>query len=84
MTYYIGGTWNGQQVSNEEMINSEIIDFGEKLNSVGHQRKIYRKMQVSFHGTVKTFYVIEGKNPIDFRDQIIDLWDQVKTDIYAI
>ncbi|WP_368568161.1 hypothetical protein [Acinetobacter nosocomialis] len=84
MTYFIGGSWDGKQVPIEEMINSEIVDFGEKLNSVGKQRKIYRKMQVSFHGTIKTFYIIEGKNPIDFRDQIIDLWDQVKTDVYAI
>lgn len=84
MTYYIGGSKSGQQVASEDMHNSAICDFGEKLKVVGQERKYYRKMQISFHGTIKTFFVIEGKKPIDCRDQIIELWDQVKTDVYAI
>ncbi|MGB8808430.1 MAG: hypothetical protein WCD17_03575 [Acinetobacter calcoaceticus] len=84
MTYFIGGSWSGQEVAVEKMHNSEIVDFDEKLSFIGQQRKSYRKLQVSYHGTVKTFFIIEGKKPIDFRDQIIDLWDEVKTDIYAI
>ncbi|AWL18579.1 hypothetical protein DIW83_05820 [Acinetobacter nosocomialis] len=84
MTYYIGGSKSGQQVAFEDMHNSEICDFGEKLRAFDQQRKYYRKLQISFHGTVKTFFVIDGKKPIDCRDQIIDLWDQVKTDVYAI
>ncbi|MBS5201527.1 MAG: hypothetical protein KHY99_15265 [Acinetobacter sp.] len=84
MSYYIGGSKNGQQVSFEDMHKDDICDFGEKLSSIGQQRKFYRKLQISYHGTVKTFFIIDGKKPIESRDQIIDLWDQVKTDIYAI
>ncbi|MDC5618190.1 hypothetical protein OIN82_14300 [Acinetobacter baumannii] len=84
MTYFIGGSQNGMQVASEDMHKNKICDFGEKLKTVGQQRKYYRKLQISFHGTVKTFFIIDGKTPMGCRDQIIELWDQVKTDIYAI
>lgn len=84
MTYFIGGSISGQPVPVEELHKDAICDVNEKMRFAGQERKYYRKLQISFHGTVKTFYVIDGKKPIDFRDQIIDLWDQVKTDVYAI
>ncbi|SDY60280.1 hypothetical protein [Acinetobacter kyonggiensis] len=84
MTYFIGGNWNGQNVPLEELHKNEITDFGEKSKGISLNRKLYKKTKINLLGTTKIFYLIEGSKPIDHRDQIIDLWDKVETETYAI
>ena len=84
MTYFIGGSYNGEKVATEELHKDEIADFGEKINSLQQKRKYYRRTKVSFHGTIKTFYILEGGKPIDHRDAILELWEDTPTDVYAI
>lgn len=84
MTYFIGGGYNGKEVPFDKIHEQVIVDFSGPTKSVYVQRKQYIRTQVSFHGTVKTFYIIEGCKPIEHRDQILALWESVKTDVYAI
>ncbi|AUM25908.1 hypothetical protein [Acinetobacter pittii] len=86
MSLFIGGHHHGQLLSKDESdlkLESIPKQYGSKT---GMQRptESYIRTQVSFHGEVKTFYIISGKQPIEMRDEIINLWDQVKSDIYAI
>lgn len=86
MSLFIGGHHHGQLLSKDESdlkLESIPKQYGSKT---GMQRptESYIRTQVIFHGEVKTFYIISGKQPIEMRDEIINLWDQVKSDIYAI
>ncbi|MCT9288098.1 hypothetical protein KTH76_02170 [Acinetobacter baumannii] len=86
MTLFIGGHHHGQFLSKDESdlkLESIPKQYGPRT---GMQRptESYFTTQVSFQGEVKTFYIISGKQPIEMRDEILDLWDQVKSDIYAI
>lgn len=86
MTYFIGGNSSGQLVERKHLDckdQSISMPFGP-LSGMKRPEDRYLRRSVSFHGTIKTFYLIEGSKPIDHRDQIIDLWDKVETDVYAI
>ena len=86
MTLFIGGHQHGQFLSKDELdLKPESIpkQYGPRT-CMQRPTESYYRTQVSFHGEVKTFYIISGKQPIEMRDEIINLWDQVKSDIYAI
>lgn len=86
MTYFIGGPVHGQSLDQNHLDSKESqisVSYGP---NTGMQRptEMYNRTQVSFHGEVKTFYIISNQQPIELRDEILALWDQVKSDIYAI
>lgn len=86
MTYFIGGNSSGQVVGQNELdLRQQRVPRSYGPHT-GMQRpqEFYIRTGVSHEGTSKTFYIIEGSKPIDHRDQILKLWDEVKTDIYAI
>ncbi|WPP87492.1 hypothetical protein [Acinetobacter pittii] len=86
MTYLIGGHAHGQSADQKDLdLKSSCIvaPYGPRT---GMQRptEFYNRTQVSFHGEVKTFYILSSKKPIELRDEILEFWDQVKTDVYSI
>lgn len=86
MTYFIGGNFSGQVVDQKHLDSKDPVvskSYGAHTGMT-RPRESYIRTSVSSEGNVKTFYIIDGSKPIDHRDQIIDLWDEVETDVYAI
>lgn len=84
MTYFIGGTLHGKKVPQDKLYDTNIPDWEEKLTTIAAKRKSYKPLKISFEGTIKTFFIIEGAQPIDFRSEILELWTNVPTEVYAI
>ncbi|MBJ9956087.1 hypothetical protein LF296_11720 [Acinetobacter vivianii] len=84
MTFYIGGHMSGSLVETEEMDKAQILKPYSPYTGIARPVCVYARRQISFQGTVKSFYILETEEPIVHRDQILALWDQVETDIYVI
>ncbi|MBJ8440044.1 hypothetical protein [Acinetobacter junii] len=84
MTFYIGGSCSGLLVEQQELHNDTILKPFGPYTGFSRKHDVYTRRKISFHGTVKTFYLLDSVDPKDCRDQILELWDKVKTDIYTI
>lgn len=84
MTFYIGGHMSGSLVETEEKDKAQILISHSPYTGLSRPVYVYVRRKVSFQGTVKSFYILEAEEPIDHRDLILELWDQVETDIYVI
>lgn len=86
MSFFIGGSLSGNKVDSSHILNNanriENI-LRVKLGSQ-NEKEYYSKVKVSFNGTVKSYFILDGEEPVRHRDLIIKLWDGVETDIYAI
>jgi len=86
MSFFIGGSLNGAKVDSSHILNNENRienTLKVKLGSPS-EKEYYFKVKVNFNGTVKSYFILDGEEPIKHRDLIIELWDDVETDIYAI
>lgn len=86
MTFFIGGNSCGEAVSQNDLdLKLEKIPkkFGQHAG-LNRASDVYVRKQLTFQGETKTFYILEGNEPKDFRDKILGKWDWVETDIYSL
>lgn len=83
MTFFIGGKFDGDAVGIEDLHKSEV---GKSYGSGFSKRPVecYVRTKVNFNGNIKTFYILDGEHPSAFKKEIVELWDQVETEVYAI
>lgn len=70
--------------SGKRFIGEGVVDRVEDGRVSPSEKEYYFKVKVNFNGTVKSYFILDGEEPIKHRDLIIELWDDVETDIYAI
>ena len=84
MQFFIGGHHCSAQVDpKDENKNSICMLYGPRTG-MERRKEIYQRLQISLNGTIKTFFVVSGENPANYKQQILALWDQVETDVYPI
>lgn len=86
MTYFIGGTSHGLKVKQDflDCKDDHITMSIGALTGIQRQSETYVRTQINFQNEIKTFFIIDGKEPKDFRDEIVAKWDWVKTEIYSL
>ncbi|MGI1795238.1 hypothetical protein [Acinetobacter sp. YH12041] len=84
MLFYVGGHLNGQEVSFEDSCNKRVgKPFGPRTG-ISRPVEYYSRKQINHNGTIKSFYILDGINPQEHREQILQIWNSVDTDVYAI
>ena len=84
MLFYVGGHLNGQEVSSEDSFKKQVgKPFGLKTG-MSRPVEYYSRKQINHNGTIKSFYILNGIDPQEYREQILQIWNIVDTDVYAI
>ncbi|EET82085.1 hypothetical protein NVT87_13530 [Acinetobacter radioresistens] len=83
-TYYIGGVYNGQVVEPSHLGSEEILKFIEEFTAQDKETLLYKRVQINKDGTIKSFYLLEGAEPADYKELILNIWLNVPVDVYGI
>ncbi|EXE15308.1 hypothetical protein J559_0879 [Acinetobacter sp. 983759] len=83
-TYYIGGLYNGQMVEPSHLGSEEILKFIEEFTAQDKETLLYKRVQINKEGTIKSFYLLEGAEPADYKELILNIWSNVPVDVYGI
>jgi hypothetical protein len=83
-TYYIGGLYNGQMVEPSHLGSEEILKFIEEFTAQDKETLLYKRVQINKDGTIKSFYLLEGAEPADYKELILNIWSNVAVDVYGI
>ncbi|MEN8381594.1 hypothetical protein [Acinetobacter radioresistens] len=83
-TYYIGGVYNGQVVELSHLGSEEILKFIEEFTAQDKETLLYKRVQINKDGTIKSFYLLEGAEPADYKELILNIWSNVPVDVYGI
>jgi len=83
-TYYIGGVYNGQIVEPSHLGSEEILKFIEEFTAQDKETLLYKRVQINKDGTIKSFYLLEGAEPANYKELILNIWSDVPVDVYGI
>lgn len=86
MTFFIGGKFSGTAVGVREIQRGDLVILKPYGSHTGMERpqERYVRTKINLNGDIKTFYILDGEHPSAFKKEIVELWDQVETEVYAI
>ena len=86
MTFFVGGKFGGTAVGVDKVQRGDLVISKPYGSHTGMERpqECYVRTKINLNGDIKTFYILDGKHPSVFRSEIIELWNRVETEVYAI